>query len=160
VGDFLHNFCDGVFIGAAFQSCSASLGWTIVATTACHEFAQEIADFIILTKRAGLSIQKALIMNALSGFSVILGGIVVSANSLSNLRIGILLAFGSGNYIYLAASELYPSIHSSDTEMPLAHKVLGFALFALGACAVGLVLLNHEHCDTSGGRGQEDAHGH
>jgi zinc transporter ZupT len=160
VGDFLHNFCDGVFVGAAFQSCSNTLGWTIVATTVCHEFAQEIADFIILTKLAKLSIPRALFVNAISGISVILGGIVVSASSLSDLSIGILLAFGSGNYIYLAAAELFPSVHSGTADMSVGNKLLGLGLFALGACAVGLVLLNHEHCETSGGGDESDGHNH
>ncbi|CAM9327704.1 unnamed protein product, partial [Ectocarpus fasciculatus] len=145
-GDFLHNFCDGVFIGTAFQSCSSSLGWTIVATTACHELAQEVADFIILTKTAGLTVPSALAVNAVSGLSVVLGGIVVSATSLSDMSIGVLLAFGSGNYIYLAAAELFPSVHSDTGKTSITNKLLGLLLFCAGAAAVGLVLLNHEHC--------------
>lgn len=151
VGDFLHNLCDGVFIGAAFQSCSATLGWTIVAATAWHELAQEIADFIVLTKTAKLDIKTALLANAASGFSVVLGGIIVSAAELSNLWVGILLAFGAGNYIYLGASELFSSVHSdSAIKRSVSLKVMGLAMFAAGACAVGLVLLNHEHCDGEG----------
>ena len=160
-GDFLHNFCDGVFIGTAFQSCSSSLGWTIVATTACHELAQEIADFIILTKTAGLTVPSALAVNAASGMSVVLGGIVVSATSLSDLSIGVLLAFGSGNYIYLAAAELFPSVHSDIGKTSISHKILGLLLFCAGAAAVGLVLLNHEHCDSSlDSDSSHDSHNH
>lgn len=161
VGDFLHNFCDGVFIGAAFQSCSRNLAWTIVATTACHEIAQEIADFIILTKVAKLPIHKALMVNAASGISVVLGGIAVNVVSLSDLSIGVLLAFGAGNYIFLAASELFPSFHASDKDnkraLSVSNKIFGLILFVLGALAVGLVLLNHEHCETEA---EEDAHQH
>lgn len=157
VGDFFHNFCDGIFIGAAFQSCSNTLGWTIVATTAWHEFAQEIADFTILTKIAGLSIPFAFLVNALSGISVVLGGIVICASSLSDYSIGCLLAFGSGNYIYLAAAELFPSVRM-DKGMTVIDKTLSLLLFVVGACAVGLVLLNHEHCSASGDG--HDGHDH
>lgn len=170
VGDFLHNFCDGVFIGAAFQSCSTTLAWTIVATTSCHEIAQEIADFVILTKKAGLSIPAALMVNAMSGFSVLLGSIVVSVTSLSDLSIGILLVFGSGNYIYLAAAELFPSVHSHGSHQSkessgvfgssAAGKLFGLLMFALGACAVGLVLLNHEHCESKDTASSSSAHNH
>ena len=162
VGDFLHNFCDGVFIGAAFQSCSHVLGWTIVGTTVCHELAQEIADFILLTKVAGFSIPYSLGVNAASGLSVIIGGIVVNAADLSNMSLGMLLAFGAGNYIYLAASELFPSVHSNgqgQRATSVGRKLFGLSLFALGALAIGLVLLGHEHCEAGSSEGG-DGHDH
>lgn len=143
VGDFFHNFCDGVFIGAAFKSCSLSLAWTVASSTVFHELAQEISDFFVFTQRGGLSVLGALTVNALCGLSVILGGIIVSAQSLDEATIGFLLAFGAGNYIYLGATELFPIIH----EFKLKEKVVGLVLFATGAIAVGLVLLNHEHCE-------------
>ena len=36
LGDFFHNFTDGIFIGAAFQR-NTSLAWKIVAVTVAHE---------------------------------------------------------------------------------------------------------------------------
>ena len=59
VGDFFHNFTDGVFIGAAFQ-CNASLAWKIIAVTVGHEIPQELADFAVLTNSLGFSTIKAL----------------------------------------------------------------------------------------------------
>jgi zinc transporter ZupT len=40
VGDWLHNFCDGIFIGTAFVTCGHSMGWSVTAATAFHELAQ------------------------------------------------------------------------------------------------------------------------
>lgn len=74
VGDFMHNFCDGIFIGAAFKSCSVSVGWTIASATVFHELSQEIADYIALTTSAGFKPFFALTINFLSGVSVLIGG--------------------------------------------------------------------------------------
>ena len=48
VGDALHNFADGIFIGAAFKVCGDSMGWTVAATAVAHEVVQELADFFVL----------------------------------------------------------------------------------------------------------------
>jgi zinc transporter ZupT len=144
VGDFFHNFADGIFIGAAFQTCSAKIAWTIVFSTVFHEFAQEIADFIVLTKKGKLSIINALVVNGVSGLSVLIGGIVIGFQDMHDDTVGMLLAFGAGNYIYLAAAELYPAFHDFTKH---SHKLMGLLVFAIGATAIGLVLLDHEHCE-------------
>ena len=48
MGDFLHNFVDGIFIANAFLDCSQSKGWSIAAATIAHEIAQETSDFFLL----------------------------------------------------------------------------------------------------------------
>ena len=40
IGDFLHNLCDGFFIGSAFLLCGSSKGWGVSAATIYHELAQ------------------------------------------------------------------------------------------------------------------------
>ena len=49
IGDFMHNFCDGIFMGTAFIHCSRSLAWSITVATIFHEIAQEFADYFVLT---------------------------------------------------------------------------------------------------------------
>jgi zinc transporter ZupT len=151
-GDFLHNFCDGIFIGVAVRSCSFSLMWAIIFATMFHEFAQEISDFIILTTRVGLSIPQALTLNAMGGFSVILGGILTNLFDLSDLMIGIFLAYGSGNLIYLSAAELFPLLHTppeGKTKLTKLDKLNGMLCFSFGAFVIGLTLLKHSHCEIS-----------
>ena len=155
-GDFLHNFCDGVFIGVAVRSCSLSLVWAIVFATMFHEFAQEISDFVILTNKVGLSIPHALTLNAIGGFSVVLGGILTNVWDLSDLLIGIFLAFGSGNLMYLSVAELYPLLHippEGKTKLTKWDKLQGVLCFCFGAFVIGLTLLKHEHCEASGDEG-------
>merc|ERR1712091_526698 len=49
LGDFVHNLCDGFFIGAAFAGCGESFGWTVAWGTVAHEVAQELSDYCVLT---------------------------------------------------------------------------------------------------------------
>ena len=48
IGDIVHNFADGVIIGAAFLGCSSTIGWTVTASTVLHEVPHELADFMAL----------------------------------------------------------------------------------------------------------------
>lgn len=55
VGDLVHNFADGVTIGAAFVGCSSSIGWTVTAAAVLHEIPHELADFMALVN-GGMSV--------------------------------------------------------------------------------------------------------
>ena len=48
IGDLVHNFADGVTIGAAFLGCSSTIGWTVTASAVLHEIPHELADFMAL----------------------------------------------------------------------------------------------------------------
>ena len=48
IGDFVHNFADGVAIGAAFLGCSSTVGWIVTGSIVIHEVPQELADFLAL----------------------------------------------------------------------------------------------------------------
>lgn len=154
-GDFFHNFTDGIFIGAAFQ-CNTSLAWKIVAVTVAHEVPQELADFAVLTNSLGFSVPMALVYNVISGSSVMLGGITVMAAQVSDLDTGMLLAYGAGNYIYCATVHMF-----SQGSKNILYDVKRLLAFAVGAIAIGLILLDHEHCDASDAGGDAHAgHGH
>lgn len=55
IGDLVHNFADGVTIGAAFLSCSSTIGWTVTASAIAHELPHELADFMALIN-GGMSV--------------------------------------------------------------------------------------------------------
>ena len=152
VGDGFHNFTDGIFLGNAFALCSRDIAYTLVATTVYHELAQEIADFALLTHHCGMSTRQALTYNFLSGFSVMLGAVIILAAELSEAVTGSLLSMSAGVYIYIAATECIPRIQAAQKD---AKDTLVFLLcFTIGAVPIGLVLLNHGHCEPEG----EDAH--
>eukprot|EP00242_Pyramimonas_sp_CCMP2087_P009375 CAMPEP_0198212310 /NCGR_PEP_ID=MMETSP1445-20131203/25643_1 /TAXON_ID=36898 /ORGANISM="Pyramimonas sp., Strain CCMP2087" /LENGTH=552 /DNA_ID=CAMNT_0043886727 /DNA_START=176 /DNA_END=1834 /DNA_ORIENTATION=- len=151
VGDFMHNFADGVFIGTAFHTCGSSMGWTVTAASAFHELAQEVSDFVVLTDplQGGLKPFKALLLNFLAGTSVILGVVVVlGIDGVTDTATGLILAFGGGVYIHLGATECMPKCYTKANNLKLRFLVL--LAFVVGATAIGLVLLDDEHCREEG----------
>jgi zinc transporter ZupT len=145
LGDGFHNFTDGIFLGNAFVLCSRDIAYTLVATTVYHELAQEIADYFLLTHHCGMSTRQALVLNFLSGFSVMFGAVLIVALDLSEQLTGALLSVSAGVYIYIAAVECIPRIQAARKD---ARDTLLFLLcFTIGAIPIGLVLLNHGHCE-------------
>jgi len=102
----MHNFCDGCFIGSAFHLCGESMGWSVTAATVYHEIAQEMSDYVVLTdpEQGRLQPWQAIIFNFLSGLSVVLGVLVILAQDMSNLDVGMILAFGGGVYLQIGES--------------------------------------------------------
>jgi len=151
LGDFMHNLVDGIFIGAAFVGCNDKVGWTIVAATIYHELAQEVSDYLILTDpmQGNLKPVKALALNFISGLSVVLGAIIVVGAAPSAQVEGLLLAFGGGVYVQIAATECAGRVNN--TVKTTMMRLATIAFFCLGATSIGLVLLDHEHCVPGGG---------
>ena len=71
VGDGIHNFADGIAIGAAFRA-SLTVGATTSLAVLLHELPHEFGDFAIFVA-SGLSVKKALALNLLSALSAYLG---------------------------------------------------------------------------------------
>eukprot|EP00747_Dinoflagellata_sp_TGD_P135081 gnl/TRDRNA2_/TRDRNA2_175417_c5_seq2.p1 gnl/TRDRNA2_/TRDRNA2_175417_c5~~gnl/TRDRNA2_/TRDRNA2_175417_c5_seq2.p1 ORF type:complete len:335 (-),score=67.16 gnl/TRDRNA2_/TRDRNA2_175417_c5_seq2:525-1421(-) len=153
VGDFFHNLCDGFFIGAAFKGCGSSFGWGVAVATVLHELPQELADYAVLTgKGVEMTTVQALLINFLTGLSVVLGVIIINASEVDTAAVGLLLSFGGGVYVYIAAVECMPKVH--ELKLSARTNLLCLLAFTLGAVLIGLILLDHEHCvpdDGSGG---------
>ena len=143
VGDFLHNFSDGIFIVSAF-SCGSTFGWSVVGITIAHEFPQEIGDFAVLITTGGMSIMQAVTVNFLSGLSAVLGALIFLTSNPSNYSKGCAVVFGGGIYLFTALSELPASVYKDATPYQLMWRM---AAYAIGCIAIGLILLDHEHCE-------------
>ena len=74
IGDMLHNFVDGLTLGAAF-TVSIGEGLRISFPIMCEEFPHELGDIAVLLS-SGLTIEQALVMNFLSACSCYLGFII------------------------------------------------------------------------------------
>ena len=148
LGDAFHNCADGILIAYAFLSCDIAMAISIAGITIVHELAQELGDFILLTKHGGLTICQALILNFISGLSVVLGAIIFLLANPSDQATGVLLTIGAGVYVNIAATETIPRLDQiSKTRM---HRVWTLIGCIVGTIPIGLVLLNHHHCEAEG----------
>jgi zinc and cadmium transporter len=110
VGDAFHTFVDGAVIAAAVLT-AVPLGITTAIAVATHEIPQEVGDVAILL-RAGYSRMRAFTLNVLAGAGGILGAIVmVLAGRALPQVLPYVLAFASGNFLYVAMSDLIPDLH-------------------------------------------------
>jgi zinc and cadmium transporter len=110
VGDGVHNFCDGLIIGATFL-VDVKVG--IVATSAIvlHEIPHELGNFMILVY-GGFSKIKALLFNFLSALFAVAGTIIgyYFAAKIPGFSKA-LLPLAAGGFIYIASCDLIPELH-------------------------------------------------
>ncbi|SEN62269.1 ZIP family metal transporter [Nitrosomonas marina] len=110
IGDTFHNFVDGILIAAAFM-VDTQLGIVTSIAIIAHEIPQEAGDFIILLN-SGYSRRMAFLMNLLSSFATLVGGVLAyfMLNTLDFLILP-LLGLASASMIYVALSDLIPGLH-------------------------------------------------
>jgi zinc transporter ZupT len=110
ISDAVHNFVDGIALGAAF-SFSLQVGLATSIAIFCHELPQELADFAILI-HAGFTKKQALGLNLLCSLTSVLGamiGLGIGTTAVKNSRW--LLAFTAGNFLYIALADMIQALH-------------------------------------------------
>jgi len=145
IGDIALNFIDGIFIGVIFMTCSTAAAVFVTIITIYKETSQETADYFLLTKFAGISIPRAVLLIFTSDLAVIVGALVITSAEPGELAIGIFLALGSGVYFHVSASECQPRVYS--VVKVSRDRWLSLIFFMTGALPVGLTLLSHRHCN-------------
>nr|XP_006822019.1 PREDICTED: zinc transporter ZIP14-like [Saccoglossus kowalevskii] len=114
IGDGLHNFIDGLTIGAAF-SVSILNGISICIAVICEELPHELGDFAILLN-AGMSVKKALTYNFLSACMCYLGlvcGILLTQHTDAADYI---FALAAGMFLYISLVDMLPEINSVEED--------------------------------------------
>jgi zinc and cadmium transporter len=138
IGDTIHNFIDGLAIGASFL-ISPGLGFITALSTFLHEVPHEIGDFGILLK-AGWSRAKVLILNVVSASATIVGAFTLLLFSDKQVLIGYLLAVSAGVFLYLGASDFLPNIQEGYQS-----KLKAVLPLALGVLIMLIVLMAVPH---------------
>ncbi|XP_035291718.1 metal cation symporter ZIP14 isoform X1 [Anguilla anguilla] len=113
LSDGLHNFIDGLAIGASF-TVSVFQGISTSVAILCEEFPHELGDFVILLN-AGMSIQQALFFNFLSACCCYLGmgfGILAGSHFSPNW----IFALAGGMFLYIALADMFPEMNEVSRE--------------------------------------------
>jgi zinc and cadmium transporter len=140
VGDSVHNALDGILIAAAFLT-NMPLGLVTTFAVAAHEIPHRVGDFALLV-HAGLSPQRALVLNLATGLASVAGG--VAAYFGLQHAMGALpyaLALAAAGFLYIAVAGLIPALHRrADPRTSLAQVVLiglGVAVIAWAESLTG-----------------------
>lgn len=166
-GDTLHNFIDGLAIGAAFLVNPAT-GIIATVAVAAHEIPQEIGDFALLLSK-GMKRKGIVIVNLISAIATVIAavGIYILGNQFELPTAG-LLALTAGFFIYIAVSDIIPTIHaekdSKSANIQTAVLLAGVVMVSITTTYTHqLIETAHvdEHTDeTSEPEEEQDDHAH
>lgn len=157
-GDTLHNALDGVAIAASFL-VSVPTGVITTIAVAAHEIPQEIGDFGLLLKK-GLSRKTVLLVNVLSALATLVFALITFwLGSETDLPLGVLLGISAGFLLYIAASDVIPSIHDETPKNKLFD--VRPLLLVLGAVLVGLTInFAHAYIEPEHSHDNSSVHDH
>lgn len=109
VADFLHNFTDGLAIGASYLA-GKNVGYITTFTILLHEVPHEIGDFAILIQ-SGYSKRKAMMLQLTTAVGALLGTYVsLLAEGMGDLATKWILPFTAGGFIYIATVSVIPEL--------------------------------------------------
>uniref|UniRef100_A0A1A7YGH6 Solute carrier family 39 (Zinc transporter), member 10 n=1 Tax=Iconisemion striatum TaxID=60296 RepID=A0A1A7YGH6_9TELE len=115
MGDGMHNFSDGLAIGAAF-SANLTGGISTSVAVFCHELPHELGDFAVLLK-AGMSVKQAIVYNLLSALMAYVGMIIGTAvGQYTHNVTNWIFAITAGMFLYVALVDMLPEMLHGDSE--------------------------------------------
>ncbi|MEQ1500523.1 MAG: ZIP family metal transporter [Parcubacteria group bacterium] len=138
LSDGVHNFLDGIIIGASFM-ISVPVGIATTLAVILHEIPQEIGDFAVLL-HSGYTKRRALWLNFLSALTAILGAIVFFVlGEVAEASSMYFIPIAAGGFIYIAVADLIPELHKTKE---IKHSVFQLMAVTLGVLAmIGLTFL-------------------
>ncbi|XP_068195339.1 metal cation symporter ZIP8 [Antennarius striatus] len=139
LSDALHNFIDGLAIGASF-TVSIMTGFSTSIAIVCEEFPHELGDFVILLN-AGMTVPQAVFFNLLSAMSCYIGlvfGVLVGSNFAPNA----IFAIAGGMFLYIALADMFPEMDMIAREQKgTANKMIFFLLENAGLITGFIIIL-------------------
>ncbi|KAM9365777.1 zinc transporter ZIP10 [Pholidichthys leucotaenia] len=141
MGDGMHNFSDGLAIGAAF-SANLTGGISTSVAVFCHELPHELGDFAVLLK-AGMSVKQAIVYNLLSALMAYVGMLIGTAvGQYTHNVTSWIFAITAGMFLYVALVDMLPEMLHGDSEDHKRCQLGHFILQNLGMLTgFGIMLL-------------------
>ncbi|MBN3295704.1 S39AA protein, partial [Amia calva] len=131
MGDGMHNFSDGLAIGAAF-SATVTGGISTSIAVFCHELPHELGDFAVLLK-AGMSVKQAIVYNLLSALMAYVGMLIGTAvGQYTHNVTSWIFAVTAGMFLYVALVDMLPEMLHGDSEEHKRCRLGHFLLQNLG----------------------------
>lgn len=135
-GDGLHNFIDGISIGAAFSESLLS-GISVAMAVLAEEFPHELGDVAILLN-AGMNLKQTLFYNLLSTITCFAGFIIgVLLGSIDSF-LKCIFGFSGGMFLYIALSCMMPEMKRTMEEALAVSRRDAFLVLSLQT--IGLTL--------------------
>ncbi len=135
--DGIHNFIDGMIIGASFL-INVPVGLATTLAVILHEIPQEIGDFAVLL-HSGYTKMRALWLNFLSALLAIAGVLLVFMLDKEQSVTLWILPIAAGGFIYIAVADLIPELQKTKE---IKYSVLQIISVIAGVLAmVALVFL-------------------
>ncbi|XP_062987445.1 zinc transporter ZIP4 [Elgaria multicarinata webbii] len=116
IGDAIHNFADGLAIGAAFSS-SWKTGLATSLAVLCHELPHELGDFAALL-HAGLSVKRALLLNFVSALTAFIGLYIALSVSTGEEFEAWIFTVATGLFLYVALCDMLPALMNAKDKRP------------------------------------------
>lgn len=127
VADSIHNFTDGLAIGVAYLA-GIQIGIATTLAVVFHEIPHEMGNFFVLLY-AGFSKTRALLFNALTGMTAILGTLLaLSIGSRLRSFSNAILPIAAGGFLYIAGSDLLPELIREEKPRNSLHQLIAMAI--------------------------------
>jgi zinc and cadmium transporter len=148
VGDTVHNMLDGVAIASAFL-ISVPTGIVTTIAVAAHEIPQEIGDFGLLLRK-GVPRAKVLFINLMSALATVVMAVITFAlGSEEHLPVGFLLGLSAGLLLYIALSDIIPTLHEGAANSKRLFDWQPFMLILGVVVVAASVQLAHRYIDNN-----------
>ena len=131
----LHSFVDGLGIGLAFDVSTAT-GLLVFAAVIAHDFADGL-NTVSFVLRQGNDRRRAVQWLAIDAAAPLLGAIVGTSLSVSEPRLGELLAVYAGFFLFMGGTDLLPHAHEHPSGKRVALTFAGFVGIFLISLVVG-----------------------
>lgn len=130
VSDSIHNFIDGVVIGASYL-ISIEVGIATTIAVILHEIPQELGDFGVLI-HSGYTRARALMINFLTALFAVVGAVfALLIGSASEMALVWILPLAAGSFIYIASSDLTPELHRETSTKDSIYQIVAILIGVL-----------------------------